>query len=100
MILVRKKSDNGVWIGFPDSWTVAISSDGVNASFEDSGVVYSDLTDVDYEIVTGVTDTDENYKYGNGIYSWDGSAWTLVDSTLKTKIDVENAAFEAQQPSE
>ena len=89
-----------MWVGFPDSWTVAISSDGINASFEDSGVVYGDLTDVDYEIVTGVTDTDDNSKYGNGIYSWDGSAWTLVDSTLKTRIDADNAAFEAARPKE
>jgi len=100
MILVRKKSDNGVWVGFPDSWTVAISSDGVTASFENDGVVHGDLTDTDFELVTGVTDTDNNSKYGNGVYSWDGSAWNLVNSTMKTRIDAEIAALEAERPSE
>ena len=100
MILVRKKSDNSIWVGFPDSWTVAISSDGVNASFEDDGVVHGDLPDTDFELLTGVTDSDNNSKYGNGVYSWDGSAWTLVDSTMKTRIDAEIAALEAERPSE
>ena len=100
MILVRKKADNSIWIGFPDSWTVAISSDGVNASFEDDGVVHGDLPDTEFELVTGVTDTDNNSKYGNGVYSWDGSAWNLVDSTMKTRIDAEIAAAEAALPTE
>ncbi len=96
MILVRKKSDNGIWVSFEDSDTVTIDSDGTHAV----GVEYSSLTDADFELVTGVTDSDGNAKYGNGVYSWDGSSWVLVNSSLKTALDAEIAAKDAEHPSE
>ena len=96
MILVRKKSDNGIWMSFEDSNTVTIDANGTYAD----NFRAVQFTSTDYELVTGVTDTDHNGKYGNGVYSWDGAVWALVIPSIKASIDAEKAANDAARPSE
>tara|TARA_R110000744_G_scaffold352426_1_gene458508 strand:- start:46 stop:357 length:312 start_codon:yes stop_codon:yes gene_type:complete len=92
MILVRKKADNGIWMSFEDSDTVTIDANGTHAVKQE----LPPFTSVDYELVTGVSDPDNNAAYGNGVYTWDGSAWALVNSAHKTKVDAEIAASKAE----
>jgi len=96
MILVRKKSDNGIWMSFADSDTVTIDANGTHANSFSA----PRLTSTDFELVAGVTDSDGNAEYGNGVYSWDGSVWTLVNSSLKATLDALIAAKAAEHPSE
>jgi hypothetical protein len=96
MIILRKKATNGVYDSWEDSDTVTIDANGTHAP----NLEIPMCTSTDYELVTGVTDTDDNASYGSGIYTWDGSAWALANSDGKAQIDAIRAEIAAGHPSE
>ena len=95
MIVLRKKSDNTIWMSWEDSTTVTLTSQkvrGVNGSVIEESFTF---TDVDYEVVTGVT-VPAGYRDG-GCYSFDGSDWVVVNAALKKEFDdLEDAEKTAQ----
>ena len=95
MIVLRKKSDNSIWMNWEDSVTVTLDSTkvtGVDGSATSASAMF---TDVDYELVTGVT-VPSDFQSG-GCYTFDGSSWIVVNSELKKEIEDLNDAEKTAQ---
>ena len=95
MIVLRKKSDNTIWISWEDSVTVTLNSTKVTSVDGSATTESAMFTDADYEVVTGVT-VPAGYRDG-ACYSFDGSDWVIVNAALKKEFDdLEDAEKTAQ----
>jgi len=95
MIVLRKKSDNTIWISWEDSVTVTLNATKVTAVDGSATTESAMFTDADYELVAGVT-LPSGYRDG-GCYSFDGSDWVVVNAALKKELDDKDDAEKTAQ---
>ena len=95
MIVLRKKSDNTIWIAWEDAVTVTLDATKVSSTNGPTATESSTFTNTDYEVVTDITLPD-GFRSG-GCYSFDGSSWVVVNAALKKEFDdLEDAEKTAQ----
>jgi hypothetical protein len=95
MIVLRKKSDNTIWMTWEDAVTVALDATKVSSVNGVTTTESSHFTTTGYELVTDITLPD-GFRSG-GCYSFDGSSWVVVNAALKKEFDdLEDAEKTAQ----
>jgi hypothetical protein len=95
MIVLRKKSDNTIWIAWEDAITVTLDATKVSSTDGTTTTESSTFTNTDYEVVTDITLPD-GFRDG-GCYSYDGSSWVVVNSALKNELDAIDEAEKTAQ---